>query len=449
MADVGAHMHGGLLTGHDIAFRVRKDLLARRVASSAASLAGQPAVQVKKQPSAAAPRTIASIAPAVASHAAPAAMRAAAAAKPQAGSVRSTAKAYIITALLMTAIGVATIWNSNRLYAPEMYDDEGMLPVAQAFAAGKNYATFDLNINIRKLRDLHVAEMTHTPEVVTFGASQWQEAHKELLPGIDFYNSHIHRDYWQDMFAVTDIWVRHNRLPKKVIIAMRDKLFTPMELRKDYLWEPGIPYWRSMADRLGIPKEPVWQSLPYQRLRERFSLAMLFNNLTRWYNADERPHASGEKYFEKLDTLLPDGSILWSKEHMKIFTPERSRAEALAFAKVQSNSPPVIEQAGVENFEKLLDYLKSQGVTVYFVQPPFNPIYWDAVQNTSYMDGLMKFDALTREMAKRHGIKMIGGFDPRKVGCDETQYIDAEHSNPSCLKHIFNEFMTVDKAGSL
>jgi hypothetical protein len=363
-------------------------------------------------------------------------------------SSRNPFRFYAMACLALTLIGIGLVWNANRRFNAEMYDEQGMTPAAEAFSKGLNYATFDLNINIRKLRDEHVARMTRAPDVVFFGASQLQEAHKELLPGYDFYNSHIHRDYWQDLFAVTDIWDRHGRLPKKIVISIRDKIFTPMELRTDFLWEPGIPYWREMAGKMKIAMEPVWQSLPYQRLRERLSLSMLFTNVARWYNAEQLPHATPDQHFKSLDTLLPDGSILWSQDHLNIFTPERSRNESLKFAAFQSDKPPVIEKAGVENFEKLITYLQDKGVKLYFMQPPFNPIYWDAVQGTPYFAGLQDYDELIREIARRHGIDMIGGFSPYKVGCEASQYIDAEHANPACLKKVFDEFMALDaKAG--
>lgn len=134
---------------------------------------------------------------------------------------------------------MAAIWSTNRSYAPEMYGLGGMAPAAEAHATGKNYAVFDLNLNIRALRDEQLKRMTKTPEVVLLGASHWQEAHKNLLPGYDMFNAHIHRDYWEDPLGMVELLERHNRLPKKLIISVRDNQFTPVELRKDFLWSPA------------------------------------------------------------------------------------------------------------------------------------------------------------------------------------------------------------------
>jgi hypothetical protein len=353
---------------------------------------------------------------------------------------------YSAVCALVVIAGIAAVWTANRLFAPEMYDYNGMVPVAEAFARNENYAVFDLNLNIRRLRDEHIARLTRTPDVVVLGASHWQEAHSSLVKHKQFYNSHIHRDYWEDMLGVTEMFVRHNRLPKQMIISIRDNLFVPIEARKDFLWEPGIPYWRAMADRMGLEKEAFWKSLPYQRTRERFSLAMLFNNLTRWYNADEKPHATTDLHFKSLDTLLPGGSILWSADHQKIFTRERTERETAAFLKVKLDNPPKIEQRGVETIDKLLSYLKAQGVEVYLAHPPFNPMFYDGIAGSSYAEGLEKIKQITRDLAAKHGLNIIGSFNPHDVGCDASMYIDAEHGNPECLQKIFDQFTKLDTA---
>jgi hypothetical protein len=295
------------------------------------------------------------------------------------------------------------------------------------------------------LKEETIARLPKTPDVVILGASHWQEAHADLLPDQNFFNAHVHRDYWEDLLGVTEILVSHNRLPKKMIISIRDMQFTPIADRKDFLWEPGIPYYRAMADRLGIEKESYWQSLPFNRMRALFSLSMLFDNFTRWYNSDEHPHASAERQFETLDTLLPDGSIVWSSKHKRLFTQERARKEAISLAESRVNSPPKIDPQGVAAFEKLLDFLKAQGVTVYLINPPFNPIYYERIQGTPYAEGLAKIVSLMKKLSTDHNLPLLGSFNPHIVGCESSMYIDAEHSNAKCLKKLLDQFAALDR----
>jgi hypothetical protein len=357
---------------------------------------------------------------------------------------RYSAAAYAAVCLLATTLGIGTVYNANQKFAAEMYGDGPMTAAAEAFSKGKNYATFDLNINIRQLREQQVARMTKTPEVVLLGASHWQEADENLLKHKDLYNSHIHRDYWEDLFGMIEMWERHDRMPKQMIISLRDNQFMPIEVRRDFLWEPGIPGWRRMAEKMGIPTESYWKSYPWQRLRERLSLQMLFGNLTRWYNAEELPHETDKAKYKTLDVLLPGGSIVWSQEHSDFFTQTRAKFEAETFADFKIANPPVWEQRGMDNFEQLLKYVQAKGVEITFVFPPFNPLYWDRVQNTAYSKKLDKYVSMIKGMADRHKIAMIGSFNPYNVGCTKEQYIDAEHANAACLQNIFDEFTALD-----
>jgi len=347
---------------------------------------------------------------------------------------------YALAMASFIAAGVAGVWNANVKFAPEMYDRRGLAPAAKAFAEAKNYAVFDLNINIRRLREEHVARFTATPDVILLGASHWQEAHAGLIRSERMYNGHVHRDYWEDLLGVVEVYVRNKRLPKRMIIAVRDNQFTPVQMRKDYLWEPGIANYERMADRLGLERQSAWWTYPWQRMKERLSLSMLFTNVTRWYNASERPHPSDEQRFKSLDTLLPDGSILWSADHQAIFTAERTARESKDFADRRRNDPPKVDPQGVEAFDRLLGFLKENGVQVVLVHPPFNPQFYDAVQNGTYPAGLNKIRKITRDLAARHGLKIIGEFDPHRVGCTADMYIDAEHSSPACLQKVFDQY---------
>jgi hypothetical protein len=353
-------------------------------------------------------------------------------------------KTYAIAFVLATLAGIVSIWFGNQAYAPEMYGTGGMTPAAEAHANQKNYAVFDLNLNIRALREEQLKRMTKTPDIILLGASHWQEGNKSLVKGQELFNAHIHRDYWEDPLGMVELLVKYDRLPKKLIISIRDNQFKPVELRKDFLWEPGIPAYRVMSEKLGLETESYIKTLPYDRGRAMLSLPMLFENFTRWYNASERPGPTDGSRFETLDTLLPDGSITWSNKKMQLFTAERTKAESLAFAAKRENDPPVVDPQGVKAFEVLLAFLKEKGVTVYLVNPPFNPIFYDRLQGTPYAEGLTRIEALVQKIANDHKLPLFGSFNPHKLGCTSAMYIDAEHSNMQCLQKIFDQFAVID-----
>ncbi|MGE0701530.1 MAG: hypothetical protein AB7O57_20705, partial [Hyphomicrobiaceae bacterium] len=334
---------------------------------------------------------------------------------------------------------LGVIAEANRRYAPEMYETDYMETIADAFESGDNYAVFDLNINIRKLREEQWKRLDHKPRLLVLGASQWQEAHKEMLPGHDWLNGHVHRDYYEDVLGMVELLVRHDKLPKDMVITVRDRLFTPVASRTDYLWLPGIPYYQAMADRLSLPRLSFLETYPLQRPRELLSLPMLFNNATRWHNAKDWPYPTTKKQLAVLDVLHPDGSITWSEEHRALFTQERSERLAVAHADASRNKPPVIDPKGVEALDRLLAYLAVRGVRVHLAHPPFNPIFFERVQGSPFMRGLADVEAVTRELAAKHKLNIVGSFDPSTIGCTAEMYIDAEHSSGACLEHLLGE----------
>ncbi len=357
-----------------------------------------------------------------------------------ASKLKAVSARYIALFLVLCVAGTAAVWQANRYFSPMLFDQELISKVAQAHTDGRNFGVFDLNINIRDLRNATIERMVKTPEVVVLGASHWQEAHVELLEGRDFYNSHVHRDYYEDMLAVTEMWTANGKLPKEMIITIRDNLLTPIKDRTDFLWLPGIKYYREFAKRIGLEPHSVWETLPVNTWRELLSMPLLMSQATMMLTGPVQPHATVQRDFETLDTLLPGGSILWSGEHKRLFTQERARKEAMAFAQARRNDPPKIDPKGVAHMEALFDFLTEKGVKVTLAHPQFNPIFWSGVEDSPYMDGLKKIEELTQSWADKYGFDFIGGFAPDAVGCTSNMYIDAEHGNPTCLGMLLNQY---------
>ena len=357
---------------------------------------------------------------------------------------RSGGAVNLALVALFAIFGMAAVWQGNKYFAPYLYDVSQIEKIAAAHTEGRNFAVHDLNIDIRNLRNETIARMEKIPEVIVLGASHWQEAHASLMEGRDFYNSHVHRDYYEDMLGVTEMWVSHNKLPKEVIIAVRDNLLTPVADRTDFLWLPGLPYYRRFADRIGLEPHSRWETLPVQAWREQLSMTNMLAAARTELNAPTPTGPYDQRHFKSLDTLLPGGSILWSADHRELFSRQRADAEALKFAEQRRNDPPKIDPKGIVHLEALFEYLIGNGVKITFAQPPFNPVFWDAVQDSPYREGLQRIEDLTILWSNRYGIPIIGGFDPASVGCTADMYIDAEHSNPNCLKMLLNQYGRTD-----
>jgi hypothetical protein len=158
---------------------------------------------------------------------------------------------YLFVTAALAGILMSGLVAANYRLAALSYSADAQAGVAEVLASGGNYAVFDLNLDMRGLRRQHIARLEATPEVVVLGASHWQEAHADLLPGRRFYNAHVHRDYYEDLLAVVEMLVRHDRLPKTLIMSIRDMTFAPVERRTDTLWLTALPDYRAMRGGSG------------------------------------------------------------------------------------------------------------------------------------------------------------------------------------------------------
>jgi hypothetical protein len=344
---------------------------------------------------------------------------------------------YLLLTTLLVALLMAALAVANYHLAPLRYSAAAHAHAADALAAGEHYAVFDLNLDMRGLRRAHIARLAWRPDVVVLGASHWQEAHADLLPGQTFYNAHVHRDYYEDLLAVVEMLLRHDRLPDTLIMSIRDMIFLPEERRSDTLWLTALADANAMKARLGIAR-PWLETRPLRRWLGLLSLSTLVDDGLRWLLAPGRPGPVGVRSQAGMDVLLPDGSIRWSSAHHDLFTAERTGAEVEATLAQRRDLALEIDEAAVTALDRLLALLRGRGVRVVMIHPPFNPDFYREVQGTAYGAGLLRVEAITARLATAHGAAVVGSFDPAVAGCTADMFIDAEHSGPACLQRLLD-----------
>jgi hypothetical protein len=346
---------------------------------------------------------------------------------------------YLLLTAVLAALLLAALASANYALAPLSYSAAAMGEVAQTLVAGSNEAVFDLNLDSRELRRQQIARLETRPEVVVLGASHWQEAHADLLPGRRFYNAHVHRDYYEDLLAVTEMLIRHDRLPETLLVSIRDLTFLPVERRTDTLWLSTLPDYAAMAARLGIEPHPWLETQPLRRWLGLLSLPTMVDNARRLLSAAVLPGPVPARSLPTMDVLQADGSIRWSDAHRAQFTPERRQHEVERALAARRDMAIEIDPAAVTAVDRLLGLLAVRSVRAVLIHPPFNPEFYRQVEHTPYADGLRRVEALTRELATAHGATVVGSFDPAIAGCTAEMFIDAEHSGPACLARVLHQ----------
>ena len=181
-----------------------------------------------------------------------------------------------------------------------------------------------------ELRRAHIARLQRRPDVVVLGASHWQEAHADLLPGRRFYNAHVHRDYHEDLLAVVEMLLRHDRLPKTLLMSIRDMTFLPAEQRTDTLWLTALPDANAMKARLGIARA-VARDPPAQALaRPALALGRCWTTAGAGSSPPRGQARSRRARCRPWTCSRPTARSAGRDGHRDQFTPERTSAEVEA-----------------------------------------------------------------------------------------------------------------------
>ena len=352
---------------------------------------------------------------------------------------RDPAVAYLSTVAGTLIVFWLAVIVANFTLNPLIYGSSGHAKVARLFETGHDYAVFDVNFDIRALRRAHVAQMTRTPDLVVIGASHWQEAHAELMPHHAFYNAHVHRDYFEDNLAGVELFVTNNRLPRTFVVSIRDLTFLPVRDRTDERWLSYVPEYQQMARRLGLEAHPWWDTLHWRKWIDLLSVRAAWDAGWQRLLARETPGPTSAAMLESLDIVRRTGSVLWSEQHLSLFSQERALQEAVRDMAFWRTQDIAIDRGAVEALDRLLGLLGNEGVRVVLGHPPFHPAYYAGVRGTAYENSLDRITAIAAGLAEKHGLDVVGSFDPAAVGCDATMFIDSNHSNPDCLKRILGQ----------
>jgi hypothetical protein len=346
---------------------------------------------------------------------------------------------YLVAVMAIVIALLAALAAANYALNPYRYAPGYKADVAAAFEHGSSFAVFDLDFDMRALRREHIARMQVTPQTVVVGGDQWQEAHAGLMPHARFYNAHVNRDYAEDILGLTELLVRHERLPRTMIIGIRDRTFSPAGSRTDWWWQFLLPEYRAMANRIGADSVRWTETWTAAYLRGLVSFKQFRTRFWRWLTADTTPGPTRETALDTMDLLLPDGSIRWSRQHQAQFTREFVMADVVQAAAQRRNDVLPIDDRAVEALDRLVGFLRAQGVRVILAHAPLHPALYEQLAGTPYREGLLRVAAATDKLADKHGLSIVGSFDANDVGCTGPMFIDREHASADCLRQIIDQ----------
>jgi hypothetical protein len=341
----------------------------------------------------------------------------------------------VLTALFFAAVGVGT-YTLN----PLVYDSGSITDLARATVVdGKNYANYDLNIDLRAVRKEQIRLMPTAPDIVIVGGSRWQEARGDLFGGRKVFNAFVSNDHVEDVMAITHLLDQAGKLPKTMILSERFITFLPVSQRAGYAsndWQLWAPEYKAMAAKLGIAPHSFLQSMPLQQWSGTFYYPGLVDRVQQLSKATDSPHATTDDQTQTLDILAADGSLHWSKKNKAKFTkPYVDKLVRTELQKSVSTSPAVDPEL-VSAMGKTIDYLRGKGVKVYIIQTPYHPDFYNAIQGKPFGIHMHHLETIAADLASQHGAIAAGTYDPAPYHCTPAEFVDHIHPIPSCLGRV-------------
>ena len=132
---------------------------------------------------------------------------------------------------------------------------------------------------------------------------------------------------------------------------------------------------------------------------------------------------------------LPDGSKIYSSERIdeqKIFN--NKKWDGFQNYKVREASDGGwYEERAVDDFTNLVKLLKGK-FNIIFIMTPYHPKVWELDQPA--IDLMISIEDKIHLIAKDLNIKVIGSYNPIKIGCSKNEMFDSMHPKAKCLKKL-------------
>ena len=245
----------------------------------------------------------------------------------------------------------------------------------------------------------------------------------------------------EDYLALSENILKNENPPSTIIMSIDPWIFL---LNRDKRWV------RYKDDFLNM-RNKIENSAPNELNKNLYYLPLISNLINQEYftkslkllfNLNKKTIEQVPKFDLNIGleraVLLPDGSFIYPKKYIK--QSQESIKSGLVNYRIAAISDDKIkagewyQKEAINLFTDLIIYLKRK-FNVIFVLVPYNPKVWE-IENQKSVVAMKKIEDKTRKIARLLGVKVIGSFNPKKIGCSKKEFFDNNHPKDECLKKI-------------
>jgi len=306
------------------------------------------------------------------------------------------------------------------------------------------------NIDDRLVQREYVNRAEPLPNAISVGSSRSREISSSVVPaGFRFFNHGVNGGGMEDVVAILGLYMQRQRLPDLVIWSVDPWIFNP---------EFAAQGWNSIADVYEFAAKKIGLDPKRQSLAERMKdlgyrgevlvrMDFAFESIKDLFSGNGPQQILSQKVRavdgEKWNRLLvfSDGSFRWGPAVLQRTAEEVARygREAAGKRLLKSiNDFHNLDKNALEAFEKIIAFLRSNGVRVVIFLPPYQPDAYAIISTSNWYDGVSRVEGWLRRFARKENLTIFGSFDPERARCGKDDFVDAHHPRRRCVNRILH-----------
>ena len=326
-----------------------------------------------------------------------------------------------VVAFTLIAGFMVTTQTTSRANVPTPEEDA----IGAVLSSGGLYHVDVDRLDHRALVSSRINHLTETPDVVVIADRSWQLVQQDLRWGKQIFGAYVDALSPDDVALFLSQLSVADHTPEKVILG----------IGPDYVT-------RTVGKADQVASGPNGQSGD-----TRGSLGEELSDLVGTFASGERPRPGLTPKDQTLDTLFPDGSIVWSARRNRDIEGQNQHQKADLIVKslrqkVEGSSFSQIVATG----EVIAD-TKSRGVEVIIALTPLHPEVYGQIYNRQTAFRLHEGVEDLLAMARALDVLTLGSFEPFAAGCKDSDFASLSVPAPACLSRMLDAGIVLDKKG--
>jgi hypothetical protein len=279
-----------------------------------------------------------------------------------------------------------------------------------------------------------VVEMSDKPfEVIAIGSSRTMVLRKRFVgPDRSFFNHSVAAASLEDIISVVGIYRARGMMPQTVILGLDPWMFK--EKNGLVKWQSiGLYYKKMLAEIYG--KDVTINLARRNKFQELINLEYTLENISSIKKGKaKRLYLTATADIDDF-VREPDGSIQFPYVARYKKDEETQSLARQWIARPENHLTNFTAVANMRIFEDFVTYLQKHGTKVVFFLPPFHPITYEKIRETTRI--VEEVETSLRALADKKGIQVLGSYDPTPFGLTSRDFFDGTHGHEVVPQRIF------------